>query len=1646
MKGSDLRDGIVRVLSRDRQQVLGTGFLVTDTLVVTCSHVLGSLSETERASIALEVLQSHEKVTAKLRPEFSSPEHVADFAVLELNRPLRGAFRTLPLGEAARSADHRFTTFGFPMGSEDTGTWAHGSIGYATGEGTFRKLLLLDSNIREGFSGGPLFDEQTRRVVGVVRFVISGRGEDALREAYASPTELLVEQCPVLRTSEDCPYRDLASFRESDARFWKGRTRVLEEQLLPLVKKLPRFVEVSGPSGCGKSSLLYAGLVPALKEGTFIPGSARWDVRVFRPGLEPFTALDKAGLPMSLEGGQDLVSRLRRWRSEHPEPDQRLVLVIDQLEDLLLRGGGAEEEHRQRFLQQLAGLKDEALPVTCVVALREGFDALLSQRAPALRSLLGEHRVQVPAVLTPAELRDIIAGPAKEVGLRFEPPEMVETISRAAQQEFPVETGVGARATVLPLLEVTMTQLWQASRDGAVTLEAFNASTGLLGMLARWADGVYETLGPSERKLADRLLLELIQFGVADDLLEDKGRRVPIDTLRERMGGHAEVDAVLQVLVNGRLLVTARDGQWQQDTVELIHDALLTHWKHFADLRSRDRAFRRWYTDVQADAERWQEALRVSGVAEADERLLRGTELARARDMLAAHPGEVSWLAERFILRGAEAEQERQQAEQTRTRRVHDLTVKTRALLLALGLAVLTVLVTVAISFGEWWREHPPDVSGDAGSPGDEARKLEELRRARLAAANEVVRLVGGPGQEVEALTKAIALAGARLTTADPAADEARGALAQALSAFLYAVPLSVERDRASSPALVLDGQPEAESVLVAAFSPDGRYAVTRGIPTGSRRLVTRVWDVANGAPLRELGSRELCSGDCNELDLLMTQTQARVTHAFGFSPRDGTLWLGGADGGLVLWTRETFTLLFPRVHTAEVTAVSFSASGDRVLTASLDGTAQLWDTETSQPVGPRMKHLEPCEQAVLSPDGRYALVAGQERTCLFDTATGTCKPFEVGGSGPTLGFSSSSELAVLGDSRVSDRLLVWNVRSGKQHRLLQGDLGGHIFTPFFTEDGCGVVGFDRNATSAQEHRLCKETAARRGQRAETPARTGSWRGFTAETRFLLDGRREQKLVPALQEAQTADSPFLAARGRLPPPLLLSGLPPDRGNAALVSPTKEHLLAVGDTGFERRALDIDLSSYREGGMSIPSPDLRWLVTRGPPSVDGTRNLLLFDTKTSSARPLGSCTRVSDGEWTAAFSQGGRLAVACGGRLWLWDLANAPDSRFAPDAPAMLTSEAGKARPWTKLEFSPDGLQLLAMSPGQGATLWSSRDGRMVRELGPLVDAAFSEDGEWLLLVGPGKAGASRVVSAQRAATGEVLCESQGLTGVPERLEVSWKAERFVLQQGGGSSLLGSTRDCAFLKPLPPLSDGDLVRFSPDGTRFVTRYEGGSGSALWDSATGEKLQFLPGPIRPGPPPDAVFSPDSRLLVFLPEPGGELMALDAATGERTLMVPLGIEVGAGVRTFTFTPDGSRLIVVVNKSIRLVDTQNWKQLAAIDLPEGSDFRLWHAGSFFGLTGQNLSRVQLWSARDGRRLATLHGALTWGELRANPAGDYILTSDGTEARLFSLRREDLLERACALMMYRSEYSRLRESCDSSTDRELKPAAVQAP
>ena len=105
-----------------------------------------------------------------------------------------------------------------------------------------------------------------------------------------------------------CPYRGLDAFREEDSPFYFGRGSA-DDPASPIGQLLGKvrdhgFVMVVGRSGSGKSSLVYAGLVPALRRET----NRFWNVLSLRPGPEPLRALAAAFNPAQKAKANSLTS------------------------------------------------------------------------------------------------------------------------------------------------------------------------------------------------------------------------------------------------------------------------------------------------------------------------------------------------------------------------------------------------------------------------------------------------------------------------------------------------------------------------------------------------------------------------------------------------------------------------------------------------------------------------------------------------------------------------------------------------------------------------------------------------------------------------------------------------------------------------------------------------------------------------------------------------------------------------------------------------------------------------------------------------------------------------------------------------------------------------------------------------------------------------------------------------------------------------------------------------------------------------------------------------------------------------------------------------------------------------------------------
>jgi len=199
-------------------------------------------------------------------------------------------------------------------------------------------------------------------------------------------------------------------------------------------------------------------------------------------------------------------------------------------------------------------------------------------------------------------------------------------------------------------------------------------------------------------------------------------------------------------------------------------------------------------------------------------------------------------------------------------------------------------------------------------------------------------------------------------------------------------------------------------------FSPDGRWVIT-----ASSDRTARVWDTATGKPvsppLEHTGPVQFAAfspdgqrvatanygfnagvWDARSGRLLFPFLQHRnpvghptVVLRGSFSPDSRWVVTVSVDGTAQvhdLSTGEPLTTILPNL--AAVRHAQFSPNSRLLATSSSNGAAQVWDLATGRPVSPPLVHTGLVNHVEFSPDGKLLVTAGSDRFArVWETASG---------------------------------------------------------------------------------------------------------------------------------------------------------------------------------------------------------------------------------------------------------------------------------------------------------------------------------------------------------------------------------------------------------------------------------------------------------------------------------------------------------------------------------------------------------------------------------------------------------------------------------------------------------------------------------
>jgi WD40 repeat protein len=1081
------------------------------------------------------------------------------------------------------------------------------------------------------------------------------------------------------------PYQGLSVFGEEDAAFFFGReTFVLE--LVQTTRKQP-LVGVIGPSGSGKSSIVFAGLIPQLR------GEGNWLISSFRPGNQPFYQLacalvrqlepelsetqqlrSAAGLASDMQSSkitlQQVASRIKERNG-----GKRLLLVADQFEELYTL---CQKEEQERFADaMLAGISPENL--TLVFTLRADFYGYVLSYRP-FRDALQEYTPQLLSSMKQEELEAAIALPAQKLEVQLE-----------AQLTQRILDDVGQEPGNLPLLEFALTRLWGKQENRVLTHHAYDEIGGVKKAIANHAELVFQQLSETQQKQAERIFVQLVRPGEGT---EDTRRIATRAEVGEDNWGLVSYLAGYQA----RLVVTGRredftpsfgtplfeatrgDGgevSFTEDTVEVVHEALIREWRTLREWINANRQFRTWQERLKVALREWKNDNHDSGA------LLRGVPLTVASDWLHKRAEEVTQSERDFIQISAE-QRDREKLKEKRRRQLTIIGLSSFSII-SLGLAGLA-------STG-WWNAGIREINSFAQNSS--ALLSLDGEKALEASLKAVVQMQRTPW--VDANTQRQVKLALMHTVHNVAAPNTLGGHARAVIGVSFSPDgkmlatasgdNTVKLWDTSTKKEIKTLKGHTDQVIGVSFSRDGKM-----LATASRDNTVKLWDTSTK----------------KEIKTLKGHTDQVIGVSFS---RDGKMLATASyDNTVKLWdtsTKKEIKTL--KGHTDQVIGVSFSRDGKMLATASYDKTVKLWDTSTKKEIKTLKGHTGSVIGVSFSPDGKMLATASYDKTVkLWDTSTKKEIKTLNGHTDQVFGVSFSRDGKILATGSRDNTVKLWDTSTKKEIKTLKGHTNS-IFGVSFSPDGKMLASASYDNTVKLWDTFSKK---------EIKTLTGHTNQVIGVS-FSRDGKMlasssEDKTVKLWDTSIGTEIKTLKGHTDA-----VRGVSFNPNGKMLATASADNTVKLWDTSIGTEIKTLKGHTGSVIGVSF-SPDGKMLATA---SADTT--VKLWDTSTK--KEIKTLTGHTDAVRGVSFSPDGKMlaTASADNTVKLWDTSTKKE----------IKTLIGHTNQVIGVSFSPDGKMLATASADNTVKLWDTSTKKEIKTLtghtNQVIGVSFSPNGKML---------------------------------------------------------------------------------------------------------------------------------------------------------------------------------------------------------------------------------------------------------------------------------------------------------------------------
>lgn len=373
-------------------------------------------------------------------------------------------------------------------------------------------------------------------------------------------------KCEISQESTNilCPFPGIISFKEKDKDYFYGRDQEIFEAITSL-KSFP-FLSIIGPSGSGKSSLVYAGIIPHLRNSNLFRLSDL-NTLILRPGENILAELASAIGVNIKKLNSNIFDCIKRKLST-----TNLLIFFDQFEEIYSQKIENINLFYEILLELISNNKNKIYIILTVRA-----DFYSDMMKSSLWRYIKNYRIEI-SPLDSNNLYDAIVKPVHSVGVFIE-----KTLVEKLIMESVNEPGY------LPLIQETLILLWENLERRYLPLRAYEKlisrsnlliknkvfNNGLQSVIAMRANNILKALSSEEIIVSKRIFLRLIQFGEGRS---DIRRQQTIDQLIVCSDNIDLFYKTLYYLVDNRLITLSGEENEKKVKVDLAHESLIKSW------------------------------------------------------------------------------------------------------------------------------------------------------------------------------------------------------------------------------------------------------------------------------------------------------------------------------------------------------------------------------------------------------------------------------------------------------------------------------------------------------------------------------------------------------------------------------------------------------------------------------------------------------------------------------------------------------------------------------------------------------------------------------------------------------------------------------------------------------------------------------------------------------------------------------------------------------------------------------------------------------------------------------------------------------------------------------------------------------------